>query len=390
MPDGGSGIWGKPVRIARLCGFDVNIDKSWLLIAALLIWSLSKGYFPSVTPDAERPAILLMSVVAALGLFASLIVHELAHSLVARNHGIRITGITLFLFGGVAEMEEEPKDPAAEFRISVVGPLTSLALAFLFWLLANVVSTAAGPGPVGYVLVYLAFINLVLALFNLLPAFPLDGGRVYRAMLWNRTGDLIEATRRAARMSSIVAYLLIGLGLLGLFSGAVVGGLWPILIGVFLLAVSKSAFHQMQARHALHGRRVADIMSVAPWTADPEQTLEELVSGTFLAHSISFAPVVADDGPIGYISLQLVAGIDRENWGTTTVDDVFEGLSPEMVVTPETTANDLLARIVASGRRKYLVIDRGELAGVVTLSDLLAFLNVATQIAPRASRRLPG
>lgn len=380
MPETSHAVWGKPVRIARLCGFDVRIDASWLLIVALIIWSLSTGYFPSVAPDLGRMAITIMSAVAALGLFASLIVHELAHSIVARRHGIDINGITLFLFGGVAEMDEEPTDAATEFKISVVGPLASFALALAFWLAASAMPPGAIATFVQPVLAYLTTINLILALFNLLPAFPLDGGRVYRAVLWHRTGDLDEATRRATQMSAVVAYLLIGLGLFALFNGAVVGGLWPMLIGLFLLAVSKSAYRQIQTRSALHGRRVADIMSPSPHTADPDQTLADLVNRTFLSHSINFAPVVADSEPIGYIDLRLVTRIDRENWGTTTVDDVFEGLSPEMVISPDTPANDLFARILATGRRKFLVVEGATLVGVVTLSDMTAFLNVATQI----------
>ena len=384
MPDEGQTVWGRSVRVARLVGFDVNIDASWILIAALVVWSLSRGYFPSVVSDATNVQLLAMSITAALGLFGSLILHELAHSLVARRHGIRITGITLFLFGGVAQMEEEPPDPVTEFRVSVAGPLASFSLAMGFRILASASGFLPWAWAVQPVLFYLAAANLILAVFNLLPAFPLDGGRVYRAVLWRQTGDQLEATRRAARLSAATSYGLIALGVFTLFSGAVAAGIWPIMIGLFLLAASAATYRQLLSRTALRGRRVADLMSEAPWTAEPEQTLQDLVDHVFLRHSVSFAPVVADGRPIGYIDLRLVNGIDRENWKTTTVDDVFEGIAQDAVVDSQSPAPDLLERMTQTGRRKFLVIDDGRLQGVVTLSDFAAYLNVAEQVRPRS------
>ncbi len=387
MSEDGHTLWGRSVRIARLVGFDVKIDISWVLIAALVVWSLSQGYFPSVLPGASPETLFTMSVAAAIALFGSLILHELAHSLVARRHGIRIKSITLFLFGGVAEMEDEPPDAATEFRVAVAGPLASFALSLAFWVLAMLTMGLPGMEAVQAVLLYLAVANLILAVFNLLPAFPLDGGRVYRAILWGQIGDQLEATRRAARLSTVTAYGLIALGIFTLFNGAVAAGIWPIMIGLFLLAASTATYRQLLTRKALHGLFVANLMTTAPWTAEPDQTLQDLVDQVFLNHSVSFAPVMAGARPIGYIDLHLLTRIDRENWATTTVNDVFEGLSARDVVGPRDSAPDLLERITRTGQRKFLVIDDGRLAGVVTLSDFTAYLNVAAQVPPQTETR---
>lgn len=195
-------MWSQPVRIARLAGFDIKIDANWLLIAALIVWSLATGYFAQRFPGGRQETLLLMAVVAMLGLFASLIRHEMAHALVARQFDVPTTGITFF-FGGVADFASEPTQPRDEFYISIVGPLASLFLALFFWSSAHLASEHLGWPLSAAVLHYLAITNLTLALFNLLPAFPLDGGRVFRALLWARSSDLIRATRQAVSVSSI-------------------------------------------------------------------------------------------------------------------------------------------------------------------------------------------
>ena len=374
-------MWGHSVRIARLAGFDVKIDASWLLIAGLIVWSLATGYFASVLPDAASTLHLAAAIIAMLGLFVSLILHEMAHALMARQYGVPTSGITLFLFGGVAELESEPKDPASEFRIAIVGPLASLVLAALFWASAHFADNFLQMPVSASVLGYLAIINLMLALFNLLPAFPLDGGRVFRAMLWARSGNLAQATRQAVSVSSIFSWLLIGLGVMILFSGNPVSGLWPILIGLFLLAVARGAYQRLEADLALGGRTVADLMTTSPVVARPEQSLDAVVNDIFLANAISFAPVVENDILLGYVDTGLVRRIDRENWATTTVDDVVECVSPDNSVGPDLAGKALMDQITRTRRRKYLVVRNRTLLGVITLSDLVAFLAVSRDLS---------
>jgi Zn-dependent protease/CBS domain-containing protein len=346
------------MRVARVAGFDVKIDASWLIIAALIVWSLSTGYFPSLLPASRPSALLGVAVVAALGLFASLILHELAHSIVARAHGLKISGITLFLFGGVAELESEPADAGVELRVAIAGPIASLLLAAAFWSVA-VMAQLSGLGPVPVaVLHYLATINLVLAVFNLLAA-----------------------TRRAVAVSAIFAWALIAFGVLAMFGAGAAAGLWPILVGTFLLAIGRASYRQQEMRHLAQGRSVADLMTRNPIVARPDQSLAEVVNRLFLLRGISFVPVVEDGELQGFVDLPLIRRIDREHWATTHVDDVVERVSDDYAVPPDMPLTTLIEKMTTSGRRKFLVVDGGSLAGVITLSDISAHLAVARQIA---------
>lgn len=377
-------MWGRSIKVTELAGFDIKVDASWLIIAALIIWSLSSGYLPEALPDVSEPALLIAAVIATLGLFTSLVLHELAHSIMARRHGLKITGITLFLFGGVAEMATEPADPKVELQVAIVGPIASLALAALFWSSVTV-ARIVGLGPiVTTILGYLAVINLTLALFNMVPAFPLDGGRVFRAMLWRQTGDLVAATRRATAVSAVFAWGLIALGVFAMFSTGPAAGLWPILLGLFLLALGRSSYQQVEMKQLFTGRHVADLMTRRAITASPEQSLAEVVNRTFLAQGISFAPVVEDGVLLGYVDVHIIRRMDREHWETTIVEDVMENVSPDCAIASDTPAQTLLERMTQTGRRKFLVVDHGALVGVVTLSDVTGFLDVSRQIAATA------
>lgn len=387
-------MWGRPITVTRLGGFDIKVDASWFLIAALIVWSLFRGYLPQALPDAGEAALMVAAIIAALGLFASVVLHELAHSVVARRHGLKIAGITLFLFGGVAELASEPSDPGVEWRVAIVGPIASLALAGLLWSGAAL-APILGLGPIPQtVLGYLAAINLTLALFNLVPAFPLDGGRVFRAFLWRQSGDLVSATRRAVALSAVFAWGLIGLGIAAMFAAGPAAGLWPILLGLFVLALGRAAYQQVEIRQLFLGRHVADLMTPHPITAHPDQTLAEVVNRIFLVHGITFVPVVEDGVLLGYVDVHIIRRIEREHWATATVDDVMENVSPDCAVAPDMTAQTLLERMTKTGRRKFLVVDdpaptdsgpkSGVLRGVVTLSDVTGHLNVSRQIAGTA------
>tara|TARA_R110002049_G_scaffold188402_2_gene356854 strand:- start:62781 stop:63905 length:1125 start_codon:yes stop_codon:yes gene_type:complete len=374
-------MWGNSLKIARLQGFDIKVDASWLLIAALIVWSLATAYFPTQMPDAQMPTLLVMAVGAMLGLFASLILHELAHAIIARRFGLQVSGITLFLFGGVAELQSEPLSGKTEFWIAIAGPVASLCVALAFWVCAHLANLLGAPAPLGAVVSYLALLNLVLALFNLLPAFPMDGGRVLRAWMWARSGDLLSATRRAVTISTAFAYGLMALGLYTAFSGAIAGGLWPVLIGLFLLAASRSALVGLETEVALDGRSVANLMTPNPRTVDPDLSLSALVNQVFLKYAISFIPVVENGVLLGYVDTKIVQKIDREHWTTTKVEDVVENSSDDNTVAHDMTAMDLMKQIAKTGRRKFLVVDASGLVGVISLSDMIAVLNVSKDIS---------
>lgn len=370
-------MFGHSIKLFDLFGFEIRIDASWFLIAALIVWSLSSGYLPQTLPGLGQIAYVTLALVAMLGLFGSLILHEVAHSLVARRYGLGIGGITLFLFGGVAELTDEPKNAASEFWIAIAGPAMSLGLALVFWLAA---ASIPGPELLTVLLGYLAAVNLMLALFNMLPAFPLDGGRVLRAWLWQRSGDLLSATRKASGAGVVLAFALMGLGALSAMSGGGIGGFWLVLIGFFVLTASRGAYQQLLLKDGLRGRQVADLMTTNPHMARPDMRLADLVDRVMLAHAISFVPVIANGQLVGQIDTRLVQTIPREDWAKRDVASVMVPVDLDCVVSPQMTAQDALARLIAGPARKLIVVDRGAVCGVLSLRDLLGHIAVVQSL----------
>jgi Zn-dependent protease len=364
----------------KLMGYDIKIDPSWFFIAILVVWSLSTGYFPRTLEDASSTQILVLSVLAMLGLFGSLILHELSHSLVARRCGVNIKGITLFIFGGIAELESEPKTPGAEFWIALAGPAASFALAIIFWSAHSVALLMDMPELIRAPLSYMAWANMVLGLFNLLPAFPMDGGRVMRAVLWKSIGDQLKATQRATAIGSVLAYVLIGLGLVDVALSGQFGALWIVIIGLFILASGKSAYEEMRMRKVLSGKTARQVMTTTPVTITPDETLSTLVEQYILGQRVSFVPVVDQGVLLGYIDIDVLRSIDPENWAQTHVGDVYVELADDNTVGPDDTAESVLRRLMQTGRRKYLVASGHRLLGVVTLTDLVGYLNLVQTV----------
>lgn len=372
-------MFGNAVKIFSLNKFDIKVDPSWLLLAALITWSLSRQYFPHVLPGADATLYLTIAILAMLGLFASLLLHELAHSVVARHFGVQIKSITLFLFGGVAELEQEPTSARVEFWIAVAGPAMSLCLAFAFWILKHFAASSGSPMAPVELLSYLAIVNLVLALFNLIPAFPLDGGRVLRAILWHKTGDILGATRTAARSGTFLAYLLMSMGVITLFQGAMASGMWQIMIGTFVLLASRASYTQELAKTAFEGRAVEALMTRNPVTVSPDIMLSDFVNQIMLQAHVTFVPVAENDVLLGHIDASVLASIERENWATTRVGDVFVGLDTDIMIGADMPVQDLLEQITATGRRKFMVVSDHDLLGVITLSDLTQYLHAREQ-----------
>jgi len=375
-------MFSNAVKIFTLNGFDIKLDPSWALIAALITWSLSQHYFPSVHPDQTGTTYVVMALAAMLCFFASLLLHELAHSVVARRFGMRIKSITLFLFGGLAETENEPQSAGIEFWVALAGPAMSLCLGAGFWLLSAITARIAGLQSVTAVFSYLAVINLVLALFNMVPAFPLDGGRVLRAYLWNKTGDPLQATQTASKSGMAFAYVLMGLGLFALFQGAVVSALWQMMIGGFLLIAARSSYQMQLARSVFGKRTVAEIMHRDPIVVSPDATLTEFVNTIILHEGITFVPVVENGVLLGHIDQSMVRKIDRENWASTRVGDIFIGLDEAATIPADTSVQDLLERISSTGTRKFLVASGHNLLGVISLADLVRYLNWSAPSRP--------
>jgi Zn-dependent protease len=292
-------MFGRSLPLFKLAGFQVGVDWSWLLLAVLISWTLATGVFPSYYPDLSLGIYWSLGVIAAAGLFASIVLHELAHSLVARRYGLPIGGITLFIFGGVAQMEGEPDRPAAEFWVAIVGPITSVVVGLVCWLLAQAAAAAGAGVPVVGVLAYLASINGILALFNLVPAFPLDGGRVLRAVLWYWKGSLRWATRVASWVGGAFGIALIALGVWRVLTGDFVGGMWWFLIGLFVHAAARASYQQVLIREGLRAVPVRQLMTPNPISVPPSISLAQLIDNYVYRYRYNMFPVVEDDRLVG-------------------------------------------------------------------------------------------
>lgn len=269
-------MYGRRITLFKLFGFAVRADASWLIIAVLITWSLAVEVFPRLYPSLVWPGYWAMGVLGALLLFVSIVLHELAHSLVARRHGLPIKGITLFVFGGVAEMESEPPSPKTEFLMAVAGPLTSIAIGGGFYGLAWV-GRGVWPLIAERVITCLAWINWILAAFNLIPAFPLDGGRILRSALWHWTGNLWRATRVACKIGPGFGILLIAFGVYRLLVTDFIGAVWWFLIGMFLRDAAQNSYRQQTIQRMLQGKPIRRFMNTQPISVSPALSLKEVV-----------------------------------------------------------------------------------------------------------------
>ena len=365
------------MRMLRLFGFDVYVEASWVIVAVLVTWSLAIGLFPATAPGLSPSTYLAMAVAGAAGLFASIVLHEMTHSLVARRYDMPIQGITLFIFGGVAEMADEPTSPRGEFLMALAGPVASLALALLF-LAGGAAAQAAAPAAA--VLGYLGAINMVLALFNLIPAFPLDGGRMLRAVLWGWRKDIIWASRIASAAGEALAILMIGLGLAQVFTGALLNGLWLGLIGLFLHGAAGFSYRQVVARQALKGEPVERFMTREPLAAPPTISIQTLVDDYVYRHHHKSFPVVRDGEVVGCVSVADIGSVDRARWTEVAVADLMRPCAEQTVAAPQTDALEALRKMQQSGGGPLLVTDRGRLVGILSLRDLMGFLALKLEL----------
>jgi Zn-dependent protease len=370
---------GKGITLFRILGFEVHVDLSWIVLAVLVTWSLAVGLFPRAYEGLRPLQYWAMGAAGSLGLFASILFHEFCHSLVARRFGIPMKGITLFIFGGVAEMDEEPPSPRAEFFMAIAGPLSSIVLGVAFFLAAQAValpiSTDSDLFVVAGVLGYLAVINWVLAAFNMVPAFPLDGGRVLRAALWHWKKDLRPATRIAARFGSVFGVVIMLLGLLNILLGNLIGGLWQVMIGMFLRSAAQMSYQQVLYRGSLAGTTVNRFMNPNPVTAPASITIRELVENYFYRYHFKMFPVRQEGKLIGCITTQQVKKIPRNEWEQRTVAAALDRCSTENTIAPDADTMKAFSIMGRTGKSRLLVVDRGELVGVISLKDITGYLS---------------
>jgi len=363
-----------------MLGFEVRVDASWLLIAFLITWSLAVGVFPNELPGLLTGTYWWMGIAGALGLFGSIVIHEFSHSIVARHYGVPMKGITLFIFGGVAEMEEEPPNPKTEFLMAIAGPLASVAIGGVFYAIGAAARTS---WPIEFLAVvgYLSSTNWLLAVFNMIPAFPLDGGRVLRAALWQRSGNLVRATRTAAFAGSSFGTLLIVGGVLQLLWGNFVGAVWWFLLGMFLRMVSAASYHRVLLQSVLKGEPVRRFMNRNLVSVPPEITVQDLVDNYIYKYHRKMFPVVTDSQQlVGCVSTEQVKKLPRSEWSQHNLREIAQPCSRQNTITPDTDAAKVLSIIGRAEDSPLLVVENDQLVAFVSPQDLLHFLSIKLEL----------
>ena len=369
---------GRGWSLFAIRGIRVRLDPSWLLIFALILASVSLGWLPRAVPGRPWLDYGIAGTIATLLFFLSILAHELAHAFAAQRAGIVVPAITLFLFGGVSHMERETTTPRDELRVAAVGPLASFVLAGGFWALHR--ALAGSPPLASAVALYLAWINAALGVFNLLPGLPLDGGRVLRAVAWWRTGSLRRATRIASNAGKGLALGVVLLGALQLFSGALLGGMWLILIGMFLRNLAEASYQGMVLSQSLEDVKVRDVALRDPVTVPPDLTIRKLVDDYLLTRGYRSYPVVEGGQPIGLIALDDLRGTPVEQQESLTVRERMRRLDQVASVPPDLPLADALRRL--GGATGSLLVMRGDrLEGLLTKSALLRFVEIRHALA---------
>lgn len=369
-------------RLGSLFGIPIEVDASWFLIFFLVAMSLSTSYLPEAIPDAAASLNVLVATAMTLAFFASIVLHELAHSLVARAGGLKVSRVTLFVFGGVSQMQDEPVRPLHEFLLAVAGPGMSLLLGGLGYGLLAVLGSAA---PLVTVPIrYLAVINISVAVFNLLPGFPLDGGRVLRSLLWAITGDKLKATKWASTSGRALGYGLVAIAVFGVLRG-MPNLIWLAVMGWFLAALASSAYRQQLIRTELAEVPLSRIMTSPVDLVPADVTLEEMAHSYFLGGRHARYPVVDDGRVVGLIELQSTREVPRDKWRDTTAADAAYRDLTGIVAAPDTPVDRVLSLMEPSAHGAVLVVEEGRLAGIVTRSDVIRLLNTSPAHGPGSS-----
>lgn len=368
------------IRLFKIAGIPVEVNVSWFIIFALVAWSLVSLYFPTNYADYSTAAHWVMGIVAALLLFASVVLHEFGHSYVAKTHGVPIRRITLFLFGGVSQLTRESPDPVTEMKIAVAGPAVSFVLAVGSAALYYATAGAGSLGGVRPILKYLALVNAMLGAFNLIPGFPLDGGRLLRAGLWKATGNLRRATYAATRMGSILGIVFVAFGFLAVFRGDFVYGLWSVMIGLFLRQAAEAGYFQVLVDGALKGMKVHEVMKTDVVTVPETLSLQALVDDYFIEHHYDCFPVTDAGRLAGLVTLSEVKRIPRERWGGTTVAEVMRREVEGLSVSPDADVSVVLRRVIKDQCGRLPVVENGVVVGIVTREDIMEALRVLSDL----------
>lgn len=369
------------ITLFRLFGFPVRADASWLILSVFISWTLSTGVFPAQYPGYSDNVYQAMGIAAFAGLLISILAHELAHAIVAQNYHMPIASITLFIFGGVAEMTRPPSAPKGEFLMAAAGPAMSALLSVFFWANDYFYRMLFAVNPASQVLEFLAVANILIAGFNSIPAFPLDGGRMLRAGIWHYSKNMVLATRVASGLGALLSYALMAWGCwLVIHSQSFVSGIWTALLGILLLAAGKRAVRDSEQRSLLSGLGVARFARADFVSVSPDITITDFVSNCVYRHYQQTFPVVDSDRLVGIISLRDILKVARDEWGWIHVSSVMEKMSDETSVDLSSPAADALELMGRMGSDQLMVTGQGRWVGVLFRRDIVNYVTITIKL----------
>jgi Zn-dependent protease len=378
-------------RIGRIAGIEIGIHYTWLLALVIFTWLLGQSYFPGTYPGWQTYSYWVAGFLATFILFISVLIHELAHSLVARSRGLPVSSITLFILGGVSNLTEEPEKPGLEFVMAIAGPASSLVLAGIFWVIWYLLGSHAI--FLKAIFGYMALANALLSGFNLLPGFPLDGGRVFRSILWKTTGNLLKATNIATIVGRLFAWVFMGVGLLLAFGVSILGisgflnGLWFVFIGWFLNSAADSSRQEATLREHLTGVLVGKVMEKDVESVHSGTNIADLVQTIFIQKRKRAIPVTDGDNLIGMVTISDIKGLPQEKWPTTLVSQVMHR-DPIHFVKPEDDLNAAMKLIAQNDLNQIPVLSQGKLVGILTRADVINYLHLSQELNIKSKRKL--
>lgn len=366
--------------IGKIKGIEIEINLSWLIIFGLITFMMATNFFPQNYPDISPIIGWVLGSIMAILMLLSILLHELSHSIVSINQGIEVKKITLFIFGGIAQLDKEPDNPIQELKIALAGPAMSLLLFLIFTFIYNFLGYLGVESYLIAPLIYVSSVNLIIVLFNMVPAFPLDGGRVLRALIWHFQGSLQKATKVTSSMGNIFGYLLIFLGLYIVFNGNVLNGIWFVFIGWFIKQLSESSYQNTIMTDMFTKIKVSTFMSKNVISVGAHLSIEALVENYFYKYKYTSFPVIETDRVIGIVTVENIKTLNRDEWDRTIVRNIITPINNDLIVYPEDNVSSAIKKIFQNGIGRVLVMDGETLTGIVSRTDILNYIRIHSQL----------
>lgn len=366
--------------IGRIKGIEIEINLSWLIIFGLITFTMATNYFPQNYPDLNPVTGWILGSMMAILMLLSILLHELSHSIVSINQGIGVKKITLFIFGGIAQMDKEPDNPIQELKIALAGPAMSLLLFIFFTFIYNLLNYLDVESYLIAPLIYVSSVNLIIVLFNMVPAFPLDGGRVLRALIWHYQGSLQKATKITSSLGNAFGYFLVFMGLYITFTGNVINGIWFVFIGWFIKQLSESSYQNTVMTDLFTKIKVSTFMSKNVISVGSHISIEALVENYFYKHKFTSFPVTNFDQVIGMVTVENIKTLNRDEWDRTIVRNIITPINDDLVVHPENNVSVAIKKIFQNGIGRVLVMDGEVLVGIVSRTDILNYIRIHSQL----------